>query len=288
MRLRIIGAVALLASALLGQGPALTTVQDSLYGSAVALRVVAQQTFTTADGYTIPQGYTVVSSSTSGAINLELPPNAGSTPSGSYYAAYYTVGGATFSEIWIVPSSATPVQLAAVRALLPPSQNYSFAFSQIVPPDGCLALGGLPLFTANGATCTSASGTGTVTGFSAGNLAPLFTSSVATATTTPAMTFALTTHAANTVFAGPSSGADAAPAFRTLAAADIPALSYQAVLSTATAPAHEFATAFTAPNTFTFARPACADLSDSAASCSTDATNASYPACLRRPERCGG
>ena len=62
---------------------------------------------------------------------------------------------------------------------------------------------------------------GTVTSFSAGNLSPLFTTSVATATTTPALTFSLSTQAANRVFAGPTTGADAAPTFRALVAADI-------------------------------------------------------------------
>lgn len=69
-------------------------------------------------------------------------------------------------------------------------------------------------------------GSGTVTSFSAGTLSPLFTTSVATATTTPALSFSLSTHTANTVFSGPSSGGAAAPTFRSLVAGDIPALDY--------------------------------------------------------------
>lgn len=68
-----------------------------------------------------------------------------------------------------------------------------------------------------------AGGGGTVTSFSAGNLSPLFTTNVATATTTPALTFTLDNQTANTVFAGPTSGGAAAPTFRALVAADIPA-----------------------------------------------------------------
>mgnify|MGYP001435383628 CR=1 FL=1 len=67
-----------------------------------------------------------------------------------------------------------------------------------------------------------AGGGGTVTSFSAGNLSPLFTTNVATATTTPALTFTLNNQTANTVFAGPTSGGAAAPTFRALVAADIP------------------------------------------------------------------
>ena len=72
-------------------------------------------------------------------------------------------------------------------------------------------------------------GGGTVTSFSAGNLSPLFTSSVATETTTPALTFALSTQTANYVFAGPTSGGAAAPTFRALVAADIPSLATSAI-----------------------------------------------------------
>jgi hypothetical protein len=64
-------------------------------------------------------------------------------------------------------------------------------------------------------------GTGTVTSFSAGDLSPLFTTSEATVTTTPALSFAQVNQNANLIFAGPATGAAAAPTFRALALADI-------------------------------------------------------------------
>lgn len=67
-------------------------------------------------------------------------------------------------------------------------------------------------------------GTGTVTSVTANPLSPLFTTSVATATTTPAISFTLNTQSANLVFAGPSSGGAAAPTFRSLVSPDIPSL----------------------------------------------------------------
>src|SRR5208282_6277474 len=67
------------------------------------------------------------------------------------------------------------------------------------------------------------SGGGTVTSFSSGSLSPLFTTSVATPTTTPALSFTLNTQTANAVFAGPTSGVAATPTFRALVTADIPA-----------------------------------------------------------------
>ena len=72
---------------------------------------------------------------------------------------------------------------------------------------------------------TPSGGGGSVTSFSSGNLSPLFTTSVATPTTTPALSFSLNTQNANTVFAGPTSGGAAAPTFRALVAADLPAVS---------------------------------------------------------------
>lgn len=65
-------------------------------------------------------------------------------------------------------------------------------------------------------------GSGTVTSFSAGDLSPLFTTTEANPTTTPALSFAAITQAANLFYAGPVSGSAAAPAFRALVAADIP------------------------------------------------------------------
>lgn len=75
-------------------------------------------------------------------------------------------------------------------------------------------------------------GGGTVSNFSAGNLSPLFTTSVATPTTTPALSFTLSTQSANLVFAGPTTGAAAAPTFRSLVDADIPATLISKTLAT--------------------------------------------------------
>jgi hypothetical protein len=65
--------------------------------------------------------------------------------------------------------------------------------------------------TGAGSDCAS----GSATSFSAGNLAPLFTSSVATATSTPALTFSLANAAQNSVLAGPATGGAGAPSYQT-------------------------------------------------------------------------
>jgi hypothetical protein len=67
----------------------------------------------------------------------------------------------------------------------------------------------------------TAGGSGTVTSFSAGNASPLFTTNVATPTTTPALTFSLSTAAAHT-FYGNNTGSTATPAFSAITTADLP------------------------------------------------------------------
>jgi hypothetical protein len=114
----------------------------------------------------------------------------------------------------------------------------------------------------NGVRCASFSGNGTVTSFSAGDLSPLFTTTEANPTTTPALSFSLTNQNINLVFAGPSSGSAGAPLFRALVAADIPDLSgtYSAIAHT-----HTFASLTSKPTTLsgygiTDAQPLDADL----------------------------
>jgi len=76
---------------------------------------------------------------------------------------------------------------------------------------------------------------GTVTIFNSGNLPPLFTTSVANPTTTPALSFSLSSADVNKVFAGPASGTLAAlPTFRALVAADIPSLAGNYIVNSST------------------------------------------------------
>lgn len=72
---------------------------------------------------------------------------------------------------------------------------------------------------------TGGGGSGTVTTISVSNFFPLFTSGVATPTTTPAVTFtANSTVSPNTVLAGPASGSAGAFGWRVLVSADVPSL----------------------------------------------------------------
>jgi hypothetical protein len=78
--------------------------------------------------------------------------------------------------------------------------------------------------TGTGVQWINSSAAGTVTSFSSGNLSPLFTTSVATPTTTPALSFTAVSQSANLVYVGPATGSAAAPTFRALVVADIPSL----------------------------------------------------------------
>jgi hypothetical protein len=67
-------------------------------------------------------------------------------------------------------------------------------------------------------------GSGTVTSVSSGNLSPLFNTSVANPTTTPAFSFSQISQAQNLFYASPN-GSSGNPTFRAIVAADLPSLS---------------------------------------------------------------
>jgi hypothetical protein len=90
----------------------------------------------------------------------------------------------------------------------------------------------------------SGAGLGTVTDFSAGDLSPLFTTTEATTTTTPALSFTLTPAAANTFF-GNGTGSTAAPTFMSLSTA-------QTVLGIASNQRPTFANVFMTASTLTW------------------------------------
>lgn len=88
----------------------------------------------------------------------------------------------------------------------------------------------------SGTTCTftgSGSGGGSVTNFVAasGSWPAFLVPSVATSTTTPTLSVSLANQSANAIFAGPGSGSAAAPTFRALVSADLPAISFSSLTS---------------------------------------------------------
>jgi len=146
MIMRIVLCVmALLAIATPGHAQQLTTVTDKLttpFGGGVVGRITisANQTFTTADGFTIPAGSkTYVTLGAAGSFSVQLAPTIGAAPAGSTYSVDYSLGTAFVHEIWIVPISLAPINLAAVRVIWPKAPNVSIPSSQFLPPPGCVS-----------------------------------------------------------------------------------------------------------------------------------------------------
>jgi hypothetical protein len=95
---------------------------------------------------------------------------------------------------------------------------------------GQLTAGANITFTRSATGVSIAGQPGTVTSFSSGNLSPLFTTSVATATTTPALSFTLSNAAAGT-FLGNNTSSSAAPSYITLSAINPQTATYQVLAS---------------------------------------------------------
>lgn len=117
----------------------------------------------------------------------------------------------------------------------------------------------------NGTNIVGATLSGTGAATSIGLTAPsVFSVSGSPVTGSGTLALGFVNEGANLVFAGPSSGTAVAPVFRALTAADIPALNYQAPLSSYNAPSNEFLTGFTAPGAFTAAQPSFTNLAGTA------------------------
>jgi hypothetical protein len=169
--------------------------------------------------------------------------NYGST-SFEFASSYYDASAAVQTPLWTI---ATTIGTGTT-----PQNDLVFSFADtgtgvsghtVILPSvqvtnlngtGCLYADASGNVTANGEECGTAAG-GTVSTFSAGNLSPLFTTSVATATTTPALTFSLSTAAAHTFF-GNNTAATATPAFGAIGSGDLPSdVAYTDVANTFTA-----------------------------------------------------
>lgn len=102
-----------------------TTVQDTVYHAdgttATGTILVTWPAFVTASGKTVAAGNITANIGSGGTVSLNLAPNVGSTPAGSYYTAVYHLDDGTVSkEYWSVPNipSAT---VAAIRSLVVPA-----------------------------------------------------------------------------------------------------------------------------------------------------------------------
>jgi trimeric autotransporter adhesin len=86
-------AIAMMAAGTQAQGPATTTVSDTVYRAdgnpAGGMLLIFWPAFTTAGGQTVAAGTTSVTLGTGGALSVALVPNAGATPAETLYAVVY-------------------------------------------------------------------------------------------------------------------------------------------------------------------------------------------------------
>lgn len=121
--------VALMAAGLLtphaGAQLATTTVQGTVYradGSvASGTLLVSWPAFSTAMGQSVAAGSVSAAISSNGFVSLNLAPNSGAYPAGTYYTAVYHLSDGTVSrEYWVVPATASTT-ISSVRAQLAPA-----------------------------------------------------------------------------------------------------------------------------------------------------------------------
>jgi hypothetical protein len=105
-----IAACGLWLPAALAQGPATTTVTDTVYqadgATAQGTMIITWPAFQTASGAPIAGGSTNVTIGSNGVFSVGLVSNAGATPAGVYYTVVYQLGpGNVKTEYWLVPTT---------------------------------------------------------------------------------------------------------------------------------------------------------------------------------------
>ncbi len=103
-----------------------TAIQDTVYHAdgttATGTLLIEWPAFTTANGAAIPSGNLTVQIGANGSVSLNLTPNAGAMPAGTYYTAIYHLDDGTVSkEYWVVPSVAQTTITAMRSEVMPAS-----------------------------------------------------------------------------------------------------------------------------------------------------------------------
>ena len=130
---------------------ATTQVTDTVYRAdgtpATGTVIVSWQAFTTALGQAVPSGTTSAAIGAGGALSVQLVPNAGSTPMGTYYTAVYHLDDGTVSrEFWVVPSSQSAVTVSSIKStVLPASVAMQTVSKSYVDTAIATAVSGHPL-----------------------------------------------------------------------------------------------------------------------------------------------
>jgi hypothetical protein len=105
---------------------ATTRVADTIYHAdgtpATGMVIINWPAFTTSSGESIPSGSTSAQIAAGGALSVQLVPNAGSSPMGSYYTVVYHLDDGTVSrQYWVVPATSAAVKVGAIESTVLPT-----------------------------------------------------------------------------------------------------------------------------------------------------------------------
>ncbi len=99
-------------------GPAITRVSDTVYRAdgtpASGMVLISWPAFTTSDAKPVAAGTKSVTLGSGGALAVDLVPNAGASPAGSYYQVVFQLDSLVRTEYWLV-GAASPTSISAVR-----------------------------------------------------------------------------------------------------------------------------------------------------------------------------
>jgi lysophospholipase L1-like esterase len=132
-----------------------THVTDTIYRAdgtpAGGTVIVSWPAFTATSGQSVAAGSTSATLTSTGVLTVQLAPNAGAMPLGTYYTAVYHLDdGSVNREYWVVPASTSPVHISAVRStVLPTSVAMQTVSKTYVDTAIAAAVAGHPLDTTN-------------------------------------------------------------------------------------------------------------------------------------------
>lgn len=99
--------------------PATTHVKDTVYRAdgtpASGTVLISWPAFTTSDSKPVAAGTESVTLGTGGSLDVDLIPNAGATPTGTYYEVVFQLDSVVRTEFWLVGTT-SPTTISAVRA----------------------------------------------------------------------------------------------------------------------------------------------------------------------------
>ncbi len=135
-----------------------TQIADTIYradgSAATGTVIISWPAFLTASGQSVQAGSTATVIAAGGVLNVQLAPNAGSNPMGSYYTVVYHLDdGSQSRQYWVVPTSGSAVKVAAISSTVMPlsvaqqTASVSYVNAQIA---SLVATGTVPQGTGSG------------------------------------------------------------------------------------------------------------------------------------------